>query len=377
MALEPPLRALSDIVQDVEPSLVCVKTPTQSGSGFVIDYSGNVITNAHVVEHHKDVSLDFVGNVGVPGVVLGVNRDMDLACLRVTGDAELTPVSLGDSDLAQVGEDVFVMGFPISAVLNAAPTVTRGIISARHSDSLQTDAAINPGNSGGPLVDARGQVIGVNTSVVEFAEGRTIEGIGFAIPINAVKAEMKSLTAFRPAKPRPEREPGSSDADSRSVEWIPYSIRSVPLSLRLPPEWHMFHMREGSEGSVHFNTQENWYFTLGFVSTHLELDSTYLVQSTSDSEQELLRLDAASGMECTTLSRGWVANSVHPTWHYSYVRAFAGSSEHIRTEVFLLHSASGLTHIVTADLQAPFGYPRDDALMARRMREFLDTVSLM
>ena len=375
MALEPPPRALSDIVRDVEPSLVCVKTPTQSGSGFVIDYSGNVITNAHVVEHHKDVILDFVGNVGVSGVVLGVNRDMDLACLRVTGDAELTPVSLGDSDLAQVGEDVFVMGFPLSSVLNASPTVTRGVISAKHSDRLQTDAAINPGNSGGPLIDDSGHVIGVNTSVVEIAEGRIIEGIGFAIPINVVKAELRSLASGIVSS----LTNAANDGNANSSEWATYTLQSAPIAFRMPPEpeWQLFNLRENG---ANFESSDHWYFTLSVVSAPLLYDFSTLEELARDSERELLNhATEVAHMERTILSRGWIPDSVSPTWHLSYIDSFdwTGRTQHAREEVFLLHAASRLTHILTAHLQAPFGLPRDDALMARMMREFLDTVSLM
>ena len=186
---------LAEIVRTVEPSLVCVKTPTNSGSGFVADDAGNVITNAHVVEHHADVTLEFVNGATSAGVVVGVNWESDLACVRLMDMSDRTPLPLGDSDSALIGEEVLAMGYPLSEILKGSPTVTRGIISAKRAGSLQTDAALNPGNSGGPLVDSRGRVIGVNTSVIEVAGGRVIDGIGFAIPINDVKAELETLTS--------------------------------------------------------------------------------------------------------------------------------------------------------------------------------------
>ena len=187
--------SLSEIVRSVEPGLVCILTPTGNGSGFVVDDAGNVITNAHVVEHYADVTLEFVdGSVSV-GVVVGKNWGLDLACVRLTDIVDLVPLSMGDSDSVQVGEDVLAMGYPLNDIIGGSPTVTRGIISAKRPDSLQTDAAINPGNSGGPLIDARGRVIGVNTSVIDSAAGRNIDGIGFAIPINDVKSQLEALAS--------------------------------------------------------------------------------------------------------------------------------------------------------------------------------------
>ncbi len=172
--------------------------PLGSGSGFVIDTEGHIITNNHVVEEANIVRVIFSdGSVADDAQILGRDPYSDLAVIFVDVSPErLVPLELGDSSTLQVGQRVIAIGNPFGL----EGTMTVGIISAlgrtlpaqviqnagfRNPEIIQTDAAINPGNSGGPLLDTRGQVIGVNTAI-RSATG-TNSGIGFAVPVNSVK----------------------------------------------------------------------------------------------------------------------------------------------------------------------------------------------
>lgn len=162
------------------------------GSGIVIDDKGHILTNQHVVQDAKSITVQFPDGKTFPARLLGADPWADLAVLKV--DAEGLPhAPLGDSDRVVVGQSVIAIGNPVGFDYS----VTAGIISAlgrdvevdpaQHlflEDMIQTDAAINPGNSGGPLVDLNGRVIGMTTAVVRTLEGVVAEGLGFAVPIN-------------------------------------------------------------------------------------------------------------------------------------------------------------------------------------------------
>jgi putative serine protease PepD len=173
---------------------------TQSlGSGFVIDKSGHILTNAHVVVGASKVDIGFSNGSSYPATVVGIDRSTDVAVLKVDVPQDaLQPLPLGDSSKVQVGESVVAIGNP----LGEDRTVTAGIVSAVQRDisslqpgiqiagAIQTDAAINHGNSGGPLINDRGEVIGINSQILSDnpsnPESGSI-GIGFAIPINLAK----------------------------------------------------------------------------------------------------------------------------------------------------------------------------------------------
>jgi S1-C subfamily serine protease len=169
-----------------------------TGSGFVLDKSGDIVTNEHVVANASNIRVGFGANKTVDAKVVGVDASNDLALLKVkTGD--LKPLPLGDSDHAQVGDPVVAIGNPFGL----DRTVTTGIVSAKQRELtspngftiknvIQTDAAINPGNSGGPLLDAYGRVIGINSQIAT-AGGRGSVGIGFAVPVNTAKKIVDQL----------------------------------------------------------------------------------------------------------------------------------------------------------------------------------------
>ncbi|MET9642615.1 trypsin-like peptidase domain-containing protein [Streptomyces syringium] len=187
-----------------------------TGTGFVLDKRGHILTNNHVVEPagaDGSISVTFNGGQTAKATVVGRDSGYDLAVIKVTGVSGLTPLPLGNSDSVQVGDSVVAIGAPF----DLAGTVTTGIISAKerpitaggekrdgsdvsYVDALQTDAPINPGNSGGPLMDAQARVIGINSAIRSAGsedgpgggQGGSI-GLGFAIPINQAKRVAEEL----------------------------------------------------------------------------------------------------------------------------------------------------------------------------------------
>ncbi len=198
---------LVNLYQRVSPAIVYIEilideqgtlTPIGSGSGFVIDMDGHIVTNAHVVENADLVEVTFsYANLIVEAELIGIDPYSDLAVIKVDVDAaQLVPLELGDSSALQVGQRVIAIGNPFGL----AGTMTVGIVSAlgrtlpsqviqdggrfSNPEIIQTDAAINPGNSGGPLIDIYGRVIGVNSAIHSMTGANT--GIGFAIPVNTL-----------------------------------------------------------------------------------------------------------------------------------------------------------------------------------------------
>ncbi len=183
-------------------SVVGQQEGTATGSGFVVDEDGTILTNAHVVDGAEEVTVSFEED-GEPidAEVRGVDLDSDLAVLKIDpGEVEdLTALPLGDSSQLEVGDPVVAIGNPFGL----QRTVTTGIVSAlqRRIDApsgfsianvIQTDASINPGNSGGPLLDAQGRVIGINSQIAT-GGGQGSVGIGFAVPVNTAKQLLPSL----------------------------------------------------------------------------------------------------------------------------------------------------------------------------------------
>ncbi|MFJ4078825.1 trypsin-like peptidase domain-containing protein [Streptomyces iakyrus] len=187
-----------------------------TGTGFVLDTRGHILTNNHVVQpagSGGEITVTFNGGQTAQAEVVGRDSGYDLAVVRVKGISGLTPLALGNSDNVQVGDPVVAIGAPF----DLAGTVTSGIISAKqrpitaggekgdgsdvsYVDALQTDAPINPGNSGGPLLDARARVIGINSAIRSAGSGSTQDsgrsgsiGLGFAIPINQGKRVAEEL----------------------------------------------------------------------------------------------------------------------------------------------------------------------------------------
>jgi len=169
------------------------------GSGFVIDSDGHIVTNDHVVDGAKSVSVQFWNGATYKASVVGTDPSTDLGVIKVDApESILHPIQFGNSNSVQVGDTTIAIGSPFGL----EETVTSGIVSALHrqmeapnnftiNDSIQTDAAINHGNSGGPLLNINGEVIGVNSQIRSDSGGS--DGVGFAIPSNTVKSIAETL----------------------------------------------------------------------------------------------------------------------------------------------------------------------------------------
>lgn len=215
-AMSPGLRLLeemqtviTDLAEQAKPSVVSifpiqatgrsrdggerVPNSTGSGSGVIVDVSGHILTNNHVVGDAAEVEVRLSDKTKLFAQVIGKDPDTDLAVLKVTADRPLPAAHFGDSSGVKVGQWVLAVGNPFGL----DRTVTLGVVSgigreninlSRYENFIQTDASINPGNSGGPLFDLRGDIIGINTAIINFAQG-----IGFAIPSNMAKQVMNQL----------------------------------------------------------------------------------------------------------------------------------------------------------------------------------------
>ncbi len=162
------------------------------GSGFIVDREGYILTNNHVVENADEIKVKLSNGKEFEAKVVGRDPKTDLALIRIKDAPDLQPLQLGDSDASKVGSWVVAIGSPFGL----EQTVTAGIVSAKgrtigagpYDNFIQTDASINPGNSGGPLINTKGEVVGINTAII--ASG---QGIGFAIPVNMAKEVMPQL----------------------------------------------------------------------------------------------------------------------------------------------------------------------------------------
>jgi serine protease Do len=203
---------ITDLAEEAKPSVVSifpvqtigrsrdgsgdrVPNSTGSGSGVIVDPSGHIITNNHVVGDAAEVEVRFSDKTKLFAQVIGKDPDTDLAVLKVTADHPLPAARFGDSAGVKVGQWVLAVGNPFGL----DRTVTLGVVSgigreninlSRYENFIQTDASINPGNSGGPLFNLRGDIIGINTAIINFAQG-----IGFAIPSNMARQVMHQLIA--------------------------------------------------------------------------------------------------------------------------------------------------------------------------------------
>ena len=191
-----PRTTAGDVYARVASGVVSVQADSRSGTGFLVDGDGTIVTNAHVVGSADSATVRF-GEDGdrIPADVLGSDASTDLAALRIDpSDAgSRAPLALADSSLVKVGDTVVAVGNPFGLDRTATEGIVSGLgrqIEAPNGfqidEVIQTDAAINPGNSGGPLVDARGRVIGVNSQIATAGAGGNV-GVGFAVPSNTVR----------------------------------------------------------------------------------------------------------------------------------------------------------------------------------------------
>jgi S1-C subfamily serine protease len=213
--LEPDERHTIDLFKDASRSVAFITTqvarvdfwtrnvfevPAGSGSGFVWDDRGHVVTNFHVVEDADSAKVT-IGDAEYEATIAGYARDQDLAVLKVTAAPEkLVPIRVGTSADLQVGQKVYAIGNPFgldftltTGIVSALGRTIQGVSGATIFDVIQTDAAINPGNSGGPLLDSAGRLIGVNTAI--YSPSGASAGIGFAVPVDTVSRIVPELIA--------------------------------------------------------------------------------------------------------------------------------------------------------------------------------------
>jgi serine protease Do len=220
----PPIRDVRELVNQLGESVVQVRTPGGLGSGFIISEDGFLITNFHVIEgetqiavevyHQKDGQLERKSYKDVK--IIAINKFQDMALLKIDDkDApKFSRVLLGDADAVAVGDSVFAIGSP----LGLERTVTEGIVSTKTREMqgelyMQTTAQINPGNSGGPLFNLRGEVVGITNMKITFGEG-----LGFAIPISAVKYFLDHRDAFAYSNDNPSNPYRYLEPPSRSKQ---------------------------------------------------------------------------------------------------------------------------------------------------------------
>jgi putative serine protease PepD len=207
---------VGSVIDKIEPSVVTIKTEITvdqgrrsysgeaAGTGIVLTADGEILTNAHVVADATSITVTLDGETTPrTAVLIGADTSNDVALIKIVDASGLTPASIGDSDSVAVGDDVVAIGNALD--LEGGVTVTRGIISAldrsidvengKLSGLIQTDAAISSGNSGGPLVNAAGEIIGMNSAGAASSGSVTAENIGFAIAINHAMAIVDQLRA--------------------------------------------------------------------------------------------------------------------------------------------------------------------------------------
>ena len=195
-----PTPTLQDVVRRTSPSLVQVTSNVSAGSGFIVDSGQGVITNAHVVGDDSRVSVWLHDGRELQGRVVGLDEYLDLAYIRLPDGQRLQSAVMGNSARVSPRQDVLALGFPLDSSPGDSPIVTKGIVSSvRTVDGakwIQTDAPVNPGSSGGPLLDNRGRVIGVVTSRLDYdwATGRDVEGVGFALVVDELKGRIDFLS---------------------------------------------------------------------------------------------------------------------------------------------------------------------------------------
>jgi len=250
---------LTKLYKTVNPGVVAIwvimPAGISQGSGFVVDKEGHILTNYHVIQDAIDVEVNFTGSYKTYGKVIAKDLDSDLGVIKVNVPADiLFPLPLGDSNLIEVGQTVVAIGNPFGF----SGTMTVGIISGKgrtleslratpegdyftSSDLLQTDAAINPGNSGGPLINLRGEVVGVNRAIqttnVSISGAPLNSGVGFAVSSNLIKRVLPYLIAE-----------GKYDYPYLGLEGLPELTLEAQKQLNLPQANGVFVTRVANGG---------------------------------------------------------------------------------------------------------------------------------
>jgi S1-C subfamily serine protease len=249
---------VTQVVKNAEKSIVLVESSGGRGTGFIIDTSGRLITNAHVVGRDSRVLIQMHDETFYVADVLGIDELADIAVVQLPLGRLLHPVPLGDSSQVEVGERAIAIGYPLGIYLGRESAVTSGIISSMRTiggvDYFQTDASINPGNSGGPLLNQSGEVIGINTAKI-VSDETTLDNIGLSVVINEAKARLEDLTAgmsVLDTTPPPVPDP--------DVGWMRYKNGEYGYSIDVPPAWS-FTTEFEDEMYAHFRSSDSQALT--------------------------------------------------------------------------------------------------------------------
>ena len=293
--------SLADVVERIQEGVVQVTAGSGSGgSGFIIDESGVVVTNEHVVRGQRKVGIWLTNGRRYSGEVLEQDPTADLTLVQIESDDRFHAIAMGNPADARLGDEVLALGFPLIGKIGSSLTVTRGIISSTRTvngiNLLQTDAAINPGNSGGPLINEHGQVIGVNAfRIEETTGGRPVNSIGFAVSVIELQRMVPSLTA-QPARtpstaaPKPKLTPTSAP----TVPPTPQTTASTTCQLFC--DWDFWVSADAGrvlaelDRGANINAKDDW----GLTPLH------YAARSNTDSSVVALLLDRGAEVNATS-----------------------------------------------------------------------------
>lgn len=210
--------SIEEIVKIVSPSVVTISVTSNKdmfkesqslGTGFIVDENGTVVTNYHVIDGAREISITLNNGKEVKGKIIATNKKDDLAILDIIDEIKMPGIAkLEEKDEVNAGQEIIAIGNPLGKEFSGS--VTKGIVSAPkrivnmngfNKEFIQIDAAINPGNSGGPLINLKGEIIGVNTAK---KSGENVEGIGFAVPIKQVKEMLGNIENYKDEMPQYE-----------------------------------------------------------------------------------------------------------------------------------------------------------------------------
>ena len=256
--------SLAELIAIIQGGVVQITTSSGSGSGFIVDADGLVITSEHVVGREGVVGVWLVDGRRYEGEVLERDATADLALVKIQASEPLDALMVGDPNGVRIGDEVLALGFPLADKIGSRLTVTRGIISSfRLSDGLellQTDAAMNPGSSGGPLVNRQGEVIGINMSRIEETDsGRPVSNIGFAVSVLELERRLPSLQealVFNLVTPTPLPTHTPTPLHTPTPTPLP-THTPTPLPTRTPTPTPHNQPPTFSSKVVHFDLPEN------------------------------------------------------------------------------------------------------------------------
>ncbi len=277
-------------------SLNAIEIPQGTGSGFIWDDQGRVVTNFHVINQASRISVTMADNSTWKAVLIGAAPDKDLAVLQIDAPKHLLkPIVVGESNNLLVGQKVFAIGNPFgldqtmtSGIISALGREIKAITGRLIHDMIQTDAAINPGNSGGPLLDSAGRLIGVNTAI--FSPSGTYAGIGFAVPVHEVNMVIPQLIRhgklIRPGI-------GAALADTRLAQRL--GIKEGVLILNIEPNG------PAAQAGLRPTEQQGGEIFLGDIISEI---AGKKVKSYDDIRTELERLQVGDEVPMTIIRDG-------------------------------------------------------------------------